>query len=501
MYNDLCEAQEKLMSRVYSGGEVGTMYNDLCEAQEKLNDVYTSVKEVASLCSRDEPEWQYVQIILSRCPATELDISERFDRREAPPITQKSLATLHARLKQSQLVARRYECLYADLLKKAIHLEDVVDQASKPDRQFISTIRPPPSGFFAAYLPSIMWWWLVKIRPFLYLSLAIVASAFSLAVLWSEITFSMSNPTISIYAILINSMGHTGHYFNLELVTFLTLFYLSLCTYRVIFRLRIFNFYNLVPKQQTDAARSPILCLPYAFLDPSCHPGCFVTIIFKISYNLIFSAILLSRLIIPLCLNFLSMTHLDNHVTASTIEQPTAFTQVMGHIDVFRFIKDFNTYYPITILLVSSATLFRLGSRILSLCGVPSLVVDDETTQDAVSEGKMLIRRERRALQRGETLGRQSVNVLAVAQARLDGTNWNRGNASDSDTGSSSRGSRGKFNLINGFKNFVRFGRSDRSRNHADSDREELLPTTNDIELDDGSTRRSQQPRDVFDSL
>ena len=55
--------------------------------------------------------------------------------------------------------------------------------------------------------------------------------------------------------------------------------------------------------------------------------------------------------------------------------------------------------------------MLRLGGRILSLCGVPTLVVDDETTQDAVSEGKMLIRRERRARQRGERLGKQSFGV------------------------------------------------------------------------------------------
>ena len=35
--------------------------------------------------------------------------------------------------------------------------------------------------------------------------------------------------------------------------------------------------------------------------------------------------------------------------------QPTAFTQVMGHVDVFGFIKDFNTYYPITIIVVRFA--------------------------------------------------------------------------------------------------------------------------------------------------
>jgi hypothetical protein len=33
-------------------------------------------------------------------------------------------------------------------------------------------------------------------------------------------------------------------------------------------------------------------------------------------------------------------------------EQPTAFTQVMGHMDVVAFLKDFATYYPISMILV-----------------------------------------------------------------------------------------------------------------------------------------------------
>lgn len=61
----------------------------------------------------------------------------------------------------------------------------------------------------------------------------------------------------------------------------------------------------------------------------------------------------LSRLTGPLCLNFLSMAHLDSHVTHSNaIKVETAFTQVMGHMDVVAFMKDFNTYYPMLILVL-----------------------------------------------------------------------------------------------------------------------------------------------------
>jgi hypothetical protein len=72
----------------------------------------------------------------------------------------------------------------------------------------------------------------------------------------TQVMFSYTSPTLSIYALLLNHTGQSGFYFNIEVITFATLLYLSFCTYRVIFKLRIFNFYQLVPHQQTDSARS-----------------------------------------------------------------------------------------------------------------------------------------------------------------------------------------------------------------------------------------------------
>jgi hypothetical protein len=61
----------------------------------------------------------------------------------------------------------------------------------------------------------------------------------------------------------------------------------------------------------------------------------------------------LSRLTAPLCLNFIGMAHLDDHVTKhNSISQQLAFTEVMGHMDVVAFLKNFNTYYPIMIIFI-----------------------------------------------------------------------------------------------------------------------------------------------------
>ena len=81
------------------------------------------------------------------------------------------------------------------------------------------------------------------------------------------------------------------------------------------------------------------------------------------------SSFLPPRLTPPLCLNFLSLIHMDSHVIAEW-EQETAYTRVMGHMDVVSIVSNyFNIYFPILLLLLTLATYFSFGSRLLSSLG------------------------------------------------------------------------------------------------------------------------------------
>ena len=83
-------------------------------------------------------------------------------------------------------------------------------------------------------------------------------------------------------------------------------------------------------------------------------------------YTLLFSGALLCRLTPPLCLNFLSLIHMDSHVIKSAIME-TAYTRVMGHMDVVSIISDyFNIYFPIALVALTTATYFSLGARLLT---------------------------------------------------------------------------------------------------------------------------------------
>ena len=138
------------------------------------------------------------------------------------------------------------------------------------------------------------------------------------------------------FAAIVSAAGNAHNYFAMEAVCLCTVFYLCLCTYYTIFKVRVLNYYYLAPNHHSD------------------------------EYTLLFSGALLCRLTPPLCLNFLSLIHMDSHVIQSQIME-TAYTRIMGHMDVVSIVSDyFNVYFPIALLALTLATYFSVGARLLT---------------------------------------------------------------------------------------------------------------------------------------
>merc|ERR1712018_290532 len=193
----------------------------------------------------------------------------------------------------------------------------------------------------------------------------------SIIVIWSEITFFSRRPTLSVFAAFINAEKSSHNYLAIKVTCLITIFYLCLCAYYTLFKIRVLNYYYLAGNHHSD------------------------------EYTLLFSGALLCRITPPLCLNFLSLIHMDSHVIKSQIME-TAYTRIMGHMDVVSIISDyFNIYFPIALLALCTATYFSVGARILSGLGFQQFLdQDSELTQELVEEGKEHIKRERRRIQR-----------------------------------------------------------------------------------------------------
>ncbi|XP_074425343.1 G-protein coupled receptor-associated protein LMBRD2 isoform X1 [Larus michahellis] len=358
------------------------LMTEKADAEENLEDVMEEVRKVSESIKYNHPLRKCVDTILKKCPAEyqermgrNMDDYEDFDERQNSYPSEKSLVKLHKQVIYSVQRHRRTQVQWQILLEQAFYLEDVAKNETSATRQFVHTFRsqePENKIIQYFYTPTVEWYWECLLRPWFYRVLAVVLATFSVIVVWSECTFFSTKPVLSLFAVFIQLAEKTYNYIYIEMACFLTIFFLSICVYSTVFRIRVFNYYYLASHHQTDA------------------------------YSLLFSGMLFCRLTPPLCLNFLGLTHMDATISHRNT-QPTAYTSIMGSMRVLTFIADgFYIYYPMLVVILCIATYFSLGTRCLNLLGFQQFMGDSEMTSDLIDEGKELIKREKRKRQRQE---------------------------------------------------------------------------------------------------
>ncbi|VDD79335.1 unnamed protein product [Mesocestoides corti] len=341
------------------------------------------------------------------------------DSRTSSPAapTLQRLVKVHKRLKKAHHHCSRARALWLEAVQQAASAEDVCNNCTAGGYSPRVFERGPAPAvlrntgleakqasmmqrLIGAKALTVEWYWRCLLWPLLLRGLGVLLAAVSLLVIWSECTFFVQHPRLSVIAAILHSQSTS--YNLIAFCSFLSLGYLGFCVYFTAYRLRFFNYYRLVPNHHSDAI------------------------------SLIFYGYMLCRVTPSLCLNFLCLAHLDSHVlpspgvpqtnvtstnetsanvTAASVYYETAFTKFMGHLDVVSFIADgFNIYFPITVVILCLFTFFSLGRRILACIGVPQLIDVNFTEKhlaagessavgDAIEDGRMLLYRER-------TLGR-----------------------------------------------------------------------------------------------
>lgn len=369
-----------LMKTYFKAAKVMT---EKADAEENLEDVMEEVRKVNESIKYNHPLRKYVDTILKKCPTEyqekmgkNMDDYEDFNEKHNGCLSEKSLVKLHKQVNYAVQRHNRTQVQWRILLEQAFHLEDVSKNESSATRQYVRTFQPEePEGWFSHYIysPSVEWYWECLLKPWCYRILAVALALFSIVVVWSECTFFSNKPVLSLFAVFINVAERSYNYLYIEMACFITIFFLSICVYSTVFRIRVFNYYYFASHHQTDA------------------------------YSLLFSGMLFCRLTPPLCLNFLGVTHMDAAISKDYKKIPTAYTSIMGSMSVLSFIADgFYIYYPILVVVLCIATYFSLGTRCLNLLGFQQFIGDNEMTSDLIDEGKELIRREKRKRQRQE---------------------------------------------------------------------------------------------------
>jgi hypothetical protein len=341
--------------------------SDKCEAEETVDDVLESLQAVSLAVHPGHPLHLNLETILQKVPT---ELRDRMSRRQLPEDTptdlpsEKALIRLHKQTIKSLQVLQRTETQWNLLVEKIFDLEDTLKNQISRDKRFKRTFQKQRTIFRRfLYVPIVEWYWKCVFYGYTQKALAVMAGIFSVAVVWSEVTFFNKQPVLSIFAMIVNLAKINYDYFTIELLSTIIILYLCYCAYSTILKIKVLNLYYLAPHHQTN------------------------------EYSLIFSGMMLSRLTPPLCLNFLGLIHMDSHIIKKQVME-THYTQIMGHMDVIAIISDgFNVYFPMAILVFCLATYFSLGSRLLTMLGFHQFVGDDEMTTDLIEEGRELIKR------------------------------------------------------------------------------------------------------------
>ncbi|CAG4936966.1 unnamed protein product [Colias eurytheme] len=358
----------------YSYFKIAKLSTDKCEAEETIDDILESLNTITAAVGPGHPLQRHVETIVQKLPVQLRDkLNSRAPPDRAPPPSLKSLINLHKKTIKALHVLQRTETQYGLMLEKIYHLEDIATNSRSPDHRFQHTFHMPRPRLQRLFYPPIVeWYWECFLKQYFLKTMAVITCILSVMVVWSELTFFNKSPVLSLFAIFVNAAGDNFNYVAIVTISTLIIGYIFYCAYSTVLKIRVLNLYYLAPHHQTN------------------------------EYSLIFSGMMACRLTPAMCLNFLSLTHLDSHIITSRIME-TYYTQIMGHMDVLRIIAEgFNIYFPMLVIFLCLATYFSLGSRLLSMCGFQQFVGDDELTTDLVDEGREIVKREKRRRQRVE---------------------------------------------------------------------------------------------------
>jgi len=357
--------------------KISKLWGERSDAEGTLEEVLVSVEGISRKLEGDQGQLSdLLDIIMRKVP---LEMMERVRRRQrieesdrGGELSEARLAKLHKQVLVAMTAHTRTEAQWVEQVERVYWLEDNHRNTNSNERTFKRQVEVEKRGVLSYIVtPTTEWYTRCLVVPIMFKVAAVVAMIMSIMLTWSEVTFFSERPTLSFFALFIQAGAYNHNYRWLELISFLTICYMCICAYFTIFKVRVLNYYYLASNHQSD------------------------------SYTLLFSGALLSRLTPPLCLNFLSLIHMDSHVIPSYPMLPTAYTRVMGHMDVVSIVQDyFNIYFPILLLILTLATYFSIGSRLLSMLGFQQFLAQEELTGELVEEGRELVKREKRRRER-----------------------------------------------------------------------------------------------------
>ena len=345
--------------------QVAKVNNEKLDAEMNMRETEKQVRYYQSCIKYNDPLFKHMKIILKNMPFLKSLSNEDIDDFQdfSPREHIISLSTLE-KLNESALKytwdlflsSTQLRQLFAQILD----LEQLLEYYDKK-HCLIYLYKSLHLNKFQSIISFIKWIWRIYVLRGILLTLFILSVIFSALIIISEVTIFLNQfAKVTILAYVMQIDIYIGEYFSIEFISILLLAYISLCAYFSVIRIRIFNKYRLCSHHQSN------------------------------EFSLLFSAILLSRLITSMCLNFLylvDLARLPSTSKRSVSNIQPAFFDIWGS-NVPEIALLFFIYFPLVMIIVVIFAIFQLDRRLLSFLGFQQFIGEDELTLEMVIEGK-----------------------------------------------------------------------------------------------------------------
>ncbi|XP_023750686.2 uncharacterized protein LOC111899037 isoform X1 [Lactuca sativa] len=287
---------------------------------------------------------------------------------------EKSMATLRRQLGRAKAEYYRCKSEYMNFVLEALELEDTLKNFERRNAtgwKYISSYRPEREGKLGFCLDTIELVWRCILRKQLQKLLAIILGCLTAAILVAEATILPKGVDFSLFSFLINAAKTNG--VLVQVVSFIPLMYMCVCTYYSLFKIGMLTFYSLTPSQ-TSSVSLLMICSQVARYAP------------------------------PISYNFLNLIRLPRNTN-------TVFEQRMGKIDdaVPFFGENFNKVYPLIMVVYTIIVASNFFDRIMSYCGNWKIFrLRNESSDDVDGfdpSGLMILQKECSSITNGHKVG------------------------------------------------------------------------------------------------
>eukprot|EP01128_Nolandella_sp_AFSM9_P011816 TRINITY_DN8730_c0_g1_i1.p1 TRINITY_DN8730_c0_g1~~TRINITY_DN8730_c0_g1_i1.p1 ORF type:complete len:775 (-),score=126.11 TRINITY_DN8730_c0_g1_i1:65-2275(-) len=357
------------LSLKYLQYQLASYFENVEDAHYELTRTLRLVRKYDSTMKPDDVNRHYIDNILLSCP----EDYHKVAKSEGELVYEHSdFVTLHARVKADFYKFNTVTILFNETFDTATRLQDTIAARNVSwTRRVDHSLARSRGGVFGSFLNTIEWLWSL-VSPVVYRIFAVIAALLSVSLVFSEVVIVIpALKKFSLFAFMVHMLSHDP--WMIQLVSFVAISYIAACAYTSLFRLNLFNYYQLLPHQGTD------------------------------ENSILFSAAYLSRLVAVICLNFL---HVINFVD-TPVKSPFLLAVRSDPIQNAMY-----QYFPFLLIFFVVATQFNLFNRLLSLCHVKSFQFSDDFDDEQIGEGQSIMRRETVARTRGGT------TLMVIGQAK-----------------------------------------------------------------------------------